>query len=100
MFRSPRQARALLAPPLQVHDNPQAVLACNYDWLKPLCHSGWATEKIISHPALDCCNPACANIARTDKHITALTVGFAGFGPKPPARSPPRPIRRRLAQTR
>ena len=32
MFLSPRQARALLADPaLQVHDNPQAFLACNYD---------------------------------------------------------------------
>jgi len=39
MFLSPRQARALLADPgLQVHDNPRAFLACNYDPAKALCH--------------------------------------------------------------
>jgi hypothetical protein len=39
LFLSPRQARALLADPaLQVHDNPGAFLACNYDPAKALCH--------------------------------------------------------------
>src|ERR1700729_744573 len=39
MFLSPRQARVLLADPaMQVHDNPRAFLACNYDPAKALCH--------------------------------------------------------------
>lgn len=41
MYLSPKQARALLTDPaLQVHDNPRAFLACNYDPAKALCHPG------------------------------------------------------------
>jgi len=65
MYLSPRQARALLTDPaLQIHDNPRAFLACNYDPAKALCHPGRAAAKAAAHPDLDRCNPACANIAR------------------------------------
>jgi hypothetical protein len=89
MFLSPRQARALLADPgLQVHDNPRAFLACNYDPAKALCHPGRAAGKAAGHPDLDRCNPACSNIARTDEHITALAAEPPACVPKPPARWP------------
>lgn len=43
MFLSPRQVRVLLTDPaLQVHDNPRAFLACNYDPTRALCHPGCA----------------------------------------------------------
>ncbi len=46
MFLSPRQVRALLTDPaLQVHDNPQAFLACNYDPARALCHPGRAASR-------------------------------------------------------
>ena len=73
LFLSPRQARALLTDPaLQVHDNPQAFLACNYDPAKALCHPDRTAGKTVSHPNLDRCNPACANIARTDQQAAQL----------------------------
>ena len=72
MFLSPRQARALLTDPgLQVHDNPRAFLACNYDPAKALCHPGRAADKTAGHPDLDRCNPACANIARIMRATSA-----------------------------
>jgi hypothetical protein len=61
MFLSPRQVRALLTDPaLQVHDNPHAFLACNYDPARALCHPGRAAGPASGHPSLDRCNPACA----------------------------------------
>ena len=59
MFLSPRQVRALLTDPaLQVHDNPRAFLACNYDPAKALCHPALAAGPAGGHPTLDRCNPA------------------------------------------
>ena len=100
MFLSPRQARALLADPaLQVHDNPRAFLACNYDPAKALCHPGRATAaKAAAHPDLDRCNAACANIARTDEHITALTAETARLRAEATSPLAPEPIRQRLTQ--
>jgi len=73
MFLSPRQIRALLNDPrLQIHDNPQAFLTCAYDPAKALCHPGNA-RRGSDQPRLDRCNPACANVARTDEHIGELT---------------------------
>lgn len=98
MFLSPRQARALLTDPaLQVHDNPQAFLACNYDPAKALCHPGRTAGKTISHPDLGRCNPACANIARTDEHITALTAETGRLRAESASPLLPGPIRQRLA---
>ncbi|MGH3159240.1 MAG: hypothetical protein ACRDNF_22065 [Streptosporangiaceae bacterium] len=79
MFLSPRQVRALLGDPaLQVHDNPQAFLACNYDPAKALCHPGRASGPASGHPSLDRCNSACANIARTGTHITGTAQDSHG----------------------
>jgi hypothetical protein len=99
MFLSPRQARALLTDPaLQVHDSPRAFLACNYDPAKALCHPGRAAGKAAGHPDLERCNPACANIARTDEHITALTAEAARLRAEAASPLVPVPIRQRLAQ--
>ena len=99
MFLSPRQARALLTDPaLQVHDNPRAFLACNYDPAKALCHPGRAAGKAAAHPDLDRCNPACANIARTSEHIQALTAETARLRTEAASPLAPEPIRRRLLQ--
>jgi hypothetical protein len=99
MFLSPRQARALLADPaLQVHDNPRAFLACNYDPAKALCHPGRPAGKNAGHPDLDRCNPACANIARTDEHIAALTAEIARLHAEAASPLAPEPIRQRLTQ--
>jgi len=98
LFLSPRQARALLTDPaLQVHDSPQAFLACNYDPAKALCHPGREADSTAGHPALDRCDPACANIARTDEHISALTAELARLRAESASPLLPGPIRQRLA---
>jgi hypothetical protein len=98
MFLSPRQARALLTDPaLQVHDNPQTFLSCNYDPAKALCHPGRTAGKTVSHPDLDRCNPACANIARTGEHIAALTAEITRLRDESASPLLPGPIRERLA---
>jgi hypothetical protein len=97
LFLSPRQARALLADPaLQVHDSPAAFLACNYDPAKALCHPDREVGNTAGHPALDRCDPACANIARTDEHITALTAEIARLRAESASPLLPGPIRQRL----
>jgi hypothetical protein len=99
LFLSPRQARALLADPaLQVHDNPRAFLACNYDPAKALCHPSRSAGKNAGHPDLDRCNPACANIARTDDHIAALTAETVRLRAEAARPLAPEPIRQRLTQ--
>ena len=98
LFLSPRQARALLADPaLQVHDSPGAFLACNYDPAKALCNPDREAGSIAGHPALDRCDPACANIARTDEHITALAAEIARLRAESASPILPGPIRQRLA---
>ena len=49
------------------------------------------------HPALDRCDPACANIARTDEHITALAAEIARLRAESASPILPGPIRQRLA---
>jgi hypothetical protein len=98
LFLSPRQARALLTDPaLQVHDSPGAFLACNYDPAKALCRPDREADSTAGHPALDRCDPACANIARTDEHITALTTEIARLRTESASPLLPGPIRQRLA---
>jgi hypothetical protein len=99
MFLSPRQVRALLTDPaLQVHDNPRAFLACNYDPARALCHPGRPAGPAASHPSLDRCSPACANIARTDTHITDLHAETARLRAEIASTLTPAPLRERLTQ--
>jgi hypothetical protein len=98
MFLTPRQIRALPNDPnLQVHDNPQAFLTCAYDPSKALCHPDRA-ERGSDQPRLDRCNPACANIARTDTHVAALTRSCARLQAEIANPLTPQPIRTRLTQ--
>jgi hypothetical protein len=98
MFLSPRQVRALLNDPrLHIHDNSRAFLACAYDPAKALCHPDRAGRG-NDQPRLDRCNPACANIARTDEHITALTTETVRLRAEIANPLTPQPIRERLAQ--
>jgi uncharacterized small protein (DUF1192 family) len=61
---------------------------------KALCHLGRPAGKPAGHPDLDRCSLACANIARTDGHIAALTAEIARLraeAASPLARWPPSP---------
>jgi hypothetical protein len=71
MITTTRQARSLLADPtLNVFENKEAFLLCNYDRQKALCHpSRGGTGEA---PSLDRCRSACANIARTDHHADQM----------------------------
>lgn len=65
-----RQARALLDDPgLTVFENQRAFLLCNYNRDKALCHPNRVKSDT---PALDRCQPRCANIARTDQHAARM----------------------------
>lgn len=100
MFLTPTQARALLkVPQFHVHDNPEAFLTCNYDPAKALCHPDRAHPSGRStSPAIDRCDPACANIARTDTHIAALRTEIARLRDEIVEPATPMPLRERLRQ--
>ncbi|MFD5147111.1 integrase [Streptomyces sp. NPDC058401] len=71
IITSVRQARSLLADPtLNVFENKEAFLFCNYDRAKALCHPGRGGKN--EAPSLDRCKLNCANIARTDTHARQL----------------------------
>jgi hypothetical protein len=72
MFLADKDLKKLLADPdFQVYDNPDAFLTCNKDPDKALCdpERGRRRAGPAVPPTLDRCNPACANIARTDSHM-------------------------------
>ena len=99
-FLTPRQAEALFdGTELNVYDNPQAFLTCNYDPAKALCHAERAAKRATgTAPAIDRCNPACANIARTDSHIGLLRTEIAKLAEEAASPLTPAPLRERLAQ--
>lgn len=100
MFLSDKMAQALLdEPQFHVYDNPEAFLTCNYDPAKALCH----IERIGRgprdlSPALDRCDPACANIARTDAHIARLHQDISQLREEIADPLTPSPLRERLKQ--
>jgi integrase len=99
-FLSDRMANALLdEPQFHVYDNPEAFLTCNYDPAKALCH----IERIgrgprSQPPAIDRCDPACANIARTDTHITQLHQEITRLHGEIADPLTPTPLRERIKQ--
>jgi integrase len=67
---SARAAKDILDnPQLSVYDNPGSYLMCVYNRDKALCHR---LEGRQEAPSLDRCQPACANISRTDHHADQL----------------------------
>lgn len=100
MFLTPKQAKALLDNPrLHVYDNPEAFLTCNNDPSKALCHpERTRSSKRNLPPAIDRCDPACANIARTDTHITGLRQEITQHTAEITSPLTPIPLRERLKQ--
>lgn len=100
MFLTPRQSDALLdEPQFSVYDNPAAFLTCNHDPAKALCHPqryGRANRDLP--PAIDRCDPACANIARTDTHVARLRNEIAQLTEEITSPLTPTPLRERLKQ--
>ncbi len=100
-FLTPRQAEALLEEPeFHVYDNPDAFLTCNHDPAKALCRpqrTPRATNRILP-PAIDRCDPACANIARTDTHIDNLRHEIAQLADQVASPLTPVPLKERLKQ--
>ncbi|WP_433709266.1 integrase [Nocardia sp. CA-084685] len=99
-FLTPRQAEALLEEPeFQVYDNPNAFLTCNYDPAKALCHPERTRRNNRElPPAIDRCDPACANIARTDTHINQLRHEITQLTDQVAHRLTPIPLKQRLTQ--
>ena len=90
----PRPARRPRAPgPRQPAGVPGLQLRPGQGAVPPRPEAG----STAGHPALDRCNPACANIARTDEHITALTAEIARLRAESASPLLPGPIRQRLA---
>jgi len=100
MFLTPKQAAALRAEPqFQVYDNTDAFLTCNHDPVKALCHpehTGRAKRDLP--PAIDRCDPACANIARTDTHIARAREEISRLADEINDPLTPMPLRERLKQ--
>ncbi|MEV2255940.1 integrase [Streptomyces sp. NPDC050147] len=90
-----RQAREVLTnPQLAVHENPHSYLMCIYDRDKALCsRSGPRPEA----PALERCQPGCANIARTDHHATQLAAEADHVDQQAGSPLTPSPLAQRLS---
>ena len=99
MFLHPSRPRTARSPEFHVYDNPEAFLTCNYDPAKALCHPDRTHPSGRSKsPAIDRCDPACANIARTDTHIAALRNEIARLREEIVEPATPMPLRERLGQ--
>jgi hypothetical protein len=101
MFLGKAEVRALLhEPEFQVFDNPDAFLTCNKDPAKALCDPDRATRRPTDNrpPSLDRCNPACANIARTDEHIAHAHAEITRLHGEVADPLTPLPLRTRLEQ--
>jgi len=98
---SKRQHKALLDNPhLQIFDHPQSLLTCNHDPLKALCDPdlgkpGGQAQRTPSH---DRCNNACANVSRTDTHISRIRAEADLIEAEINDGLAPLPIQRRLRQ--
>jgi integrase len=99
-FLTPRQAEALLdEPEFHVYDNPNAFLTCNHDPAKALCHPERTRRNNRAlPPAIDRCDPACANIARTDTHIGQLQREITELAEQLASPLTPVPLKERLKQ--
>jgi hypothetical protein len=101
-YLTKRQHRALLDNPrLQVFDHEQALLACNHNPHTALCHPERATSRAAARtPSLDRCQPAYANIVRTDTHIARAQAEVDRLDAELSASASPHPIQQRLQARR
>ena len=93
--------RLLKDPNLQVYNNADQFLACCYDASRALCHP-YADRPagIDRSPDLLRCDPACANIARTDAHMSSLDAEVSDLDAEISSPVTPFPIQVRLSQRR
>ena len=91
-----KQAAALLAnPAMRVYDAPGQTLACCFDPRKALCRKDTTTRSTAT-PDLTACDHRCANIARTDEHITTLRAELDALQEEHDSATTPEPMRHRI----
>lgn len=91
-----KQAAALMAnPAMHVYDAPGQTLACCFDPRKALCRRD-TTARAATTPDLTACDHRCANIARTEEHITAVRAELAALQEEHDAPMTPEPLRHRI----
>ena len=97
-----RDAQRLLKNPnLQIHNNANQYLACCYRASQALCHPEADRQAGIDRtPDLLRCDPACANIARTDAHMAHLDAEVCDLTAQIAAEVTPFPMQVRLTQRR
>lgn len=96
LITTTRQARSLLNDPvLNVFNNTDQFLLCNYDRAKALCHPSRGGQ---TTPSLDRCRSNCANIARTDEHAKQLDDAAAELYAQASSPLLPEPLADRLRQ--
>ncbi|MFJ9756661.1 hypothetical protein [Streptomyces sp. NPDC101149] len=99
-YMGSRQLAALRTnPKLQVFEDPLAFLTCNHDPFKALCdpHRGRGPRPQQT-PDQSRCNPACANISRSDSQIEAARSAVAEIDDEVASGINPYPIARRQLQ--
>ncbi|MFE7856342.1 hypothetical protein [Streptomyces sp. NPDC057403] len=95
MITTTRQARNLLADPtLNVFENEEAFLMCNYDRTKALCHPSRGHSDYA--PSLDRCRSICANVARTDHHADQMMAAAENLRMQAVSPLVPEPMAERL----
>lgn len=97
MALTAKQAAALRSnPDLRVHDAAGQTLACVFDARKALCRKGTGPTMTAATPDLTACEDRCTNIARTDRHITAVEDDIAALRAELTAPLTPAPLRHRI----
>lgn len=93
-----KQAAALMAnPAMRVYDAPGQSLACCFDPRKALCRRDITTTAgAATTPDLTACDHRCANIARTEEHITALRAELDPLQEEHDSPMTPEPLRHRI----
>ncbi|WP_339131857.1 hypothetical protein WJM95_23975 [Streptomyces sp. f51] len=100
VFLTKNQIKALPTDPsLRIYENPKAFLTCNYDPFKALCHRDRAPGPSGQRtPSLDRCHKACANISRSDTHMTRVQDEIDSIRGELTDDALPQPLRTRLQQ--
>ena len=88
-------------PSLRIYDNSEQFVACCYDATQALCHEdNERLPGIERSPDLTRCDPACANITRTDTHIDGIRKQMRQIDSEIASPATPEPLKVRLTQHR
>ncbi|MGR6901031.1 site-specific integrase [Glutamicibacter sp. BSL13] len=95
-----KQAASLMRnPALRIYDNGPQILACCYDPAKALCHPDRKVNKGVGQsPDATACDSRCANIARTDEHISRIQQMIDESKVESESEIAPLPLRERSKQ--